>query len=767
MLRKFIIILIIGIIYILTGLIYIHKLLPLSPWIGADTYPVYPRTLKDLIIIYLSPWSFYFSRTVISSEIPYFSIIKQVFLIIFGKYSEAALVVLWFLIMGLGFFALSKFITSKTSIRVLSGIIYAISAFTWHESVHSIYGMMGAYALTPWVTYMLIKYLYYIEKSKSTGSSTIVTIIFKTSFLGLILGVFIGLLMISTLYPYYSIFFLFIWLPMMITLLVLIIIDIGEASTARNVLIALVALIIVAIGFLIPYYISYKGTILSSIESQGLRNPEDLLKVKMADFSYNYRFNNLPLALWFSYLWAPAWGTLNKALPTIPIFIIASIATTNILMIAKRRNKHYSQFMTLYSIIGFLAVIGYLMVASDIARNPEVLEMLWQNPLVSTLLSGITQPIKIGIPVSLYLTLMTTIMLSHLSSLFKNLRKTRRVLQLAFGGIVLGIVMVSALLYSIHLPVTENHNVSQQYEESLKLLIDTQESFGYSTAFIPYIWIAKGKGYLRYYYTYAVALRPFEVFGPYVKHSAEIEKIQDILATDRVEVSVIAKTLYIQALVDKNRRIHLYNFTWSPVYIVLPITIEPYNEACYIKGLEVLSKLIAEDKTLAQLYLRSYTVIDFVPPNSLRSATYPIYIIKFNEKCSIKNSWNISIIKKQDGMTRNISTEEFLDDIRDLLFQLRTTYIKFKIDYLPFNVQILIEPDKHVLSVIRYNERQSPYWASNDLEKMDSLSLYNLFRIKNNSTTINIYHELWLLKLSLIMLKVLMFPGGIYLVIII
>ena len=185
------------ILYTVFAIAYVYKAIQLSPWIGADTYPIFPRTLGDLLLTYISPWSFYVGRTSINMGIPYLALVNQALFSLFGKYSEAALVIMWLLLAGLGLYMVSGLLTDKLPLRIISGIIYMVSLFTWNQSINSIYGMMGAYALTPWILYIIIMYILSIRRDMENSSIRISGILVK----GFVIGASTGILMISTLSP--------------------------------------------------------------------------------------------------------------------------------------------------------------------------------------------------------------------------------------------------------------------------------------------------------------------------------------------------------------------------------------------------------------------------------------------------------------------------------------------------------------------------------------------------------------------------------------
>lgn len=760
--------------YVCISIFLTHRLLLCVPWIGADTYPIYPRTLSDIILAFLSPWSHYFGRSVLGPRIPYLLVLKEILYFLFGVYAQYVLVILWLIIAAYGMYIFIGLFSTSRPARILSGLIYITSTFVWHEMVHSIYGMLGAYASTPWFLFVIFKVIASRccqAKMKYRMLSTITK--------SILIGLLIGIVSLSTLFPYYAIFTLFLWTPLTISLIIAALIEKSSLRMPRE---KLIALILILASFYIPYIITWKAIEMTSIESFGLRPTQELLKIKIADFSYNYRFNNPPYILWFvyplSYLPKMLGSTsLIAVIVTLQALIIV-IYITELLRNSTKISAQNNLMSRVFPIIGLTIVLAYIILATHIAKNTALLKNIWSNSLIALMLAAITQPIKIGIPISLFETIIITFVFdnvvnartTHLSTRLLKLRKLKLTYSLMTLTMLI-LIVTTLILYSLKPPITQNNVVREEYFNSLNELLKIQEETQFSHAFNPYVYIEKTRGFLRYYYTYGVALRPFALFGPYAKH-LDI-RMSELLDRTSIEASIVAKTLYISLYIDKNGHLHKFNFDISPIYIVIPIAIRPYNFTYYLKALSMISDILSANETLAQEYLKSRVVIDFIPQNLSFKPILNIIFTNakgFGQTNGLANRSNTVIVLEGNSSTITIHGSEnvILTTLQEAIQKYKTLSILSDVNVMSTAISVRIialdTPNKgdeahvkHAL-IVRLNERYSPYWVcypSSSCVKVSIHPFFNFYVVKidNAKTYITISHRLWPAKVIFTLLS--------------
>lgn len=735
---------------ILLSIIYTHKLLRYCPWIGADTQPVYPYTTRDLLLFLTSPWDFYLSRTVINIKIPYITYLKDILYIIFERYAEYIITFLWLVIAGYGFYRLTSLLRAPWYSRLLGSLIYTFSSFTYSQSVHSIYGMMGAYAITPYIYIILVKIIQLLvnkDHLRQIAESILV-------------GTFLGIISISTLFAYYGIFLAFIWLPLFISQIVF--------STKHPTMKAkgLAALVLIALGFLATYLYSYiMMQQLAKSEQYSVKSSMRLFQVKIADFSYNYRFNNLPLVLWIIYPWSSAARLPElKQLTVVLVYIMTLSIVAYIILFKKQRNN--IEFIDISILIGIVMILLYITVATYIAQHQTLLKIFWNIKPIAIILSSIAQPIKVGIVASLF----ESLLLVRVLGLRVERNKCIYYLINLTKVLIIVVFIVIFIIYTLKMPIRSNNYVPIEYKSSLQFLIKNQRATGFSYVGVPYVYIDDGKDFFRYYYTYGFALRPFTPYGPYIKHLNLEKEVQRYLHSRRIVASIIAKSLYIGIYIDKEHNLHTYSYKKSLVYIVLPIIIKPWQPDRYLDSMFIVAKLIASNQTLARCFLDSFLVLDAFPPDyNFTNAIQVVFIKSYNKVTNITNTADIMVITDKDDKIKEVKYDaSVIRKIQKLIDAYCNTKITTAVRFIPFSIYAKLKIiDNNRPVILRLNEHYSQYFACEGCRRLPGL-LFNIFMLvqtQKNPIEVEIMHKAYGLKVFSTSLALFLTFAGLYLII--
>ena len=669
-------------------IVFAAKLFIYAPWFGADTYPLYPKTLGDVEAVLLSSWNYYNSRTSVGFGVEYTSAVYYMLGSIAGPHAQPLVAIIWLFVGSLGMYMVARMFKTNTIAALISALSYLATAITWHEVVNSVYGMLGAYALTPWV---LIAILYGL---KASGIQSYV------------IGLAAGLVTAPVLTAYYGVFALLIWLPFALSLTL-------ASLKTRQATRVITNLLIFLAGFMAAYLLPMASTMLTNSEYAGVRSAGALVHIKLGDFKFNYS-RNINILYWLLYPWFLL--VLKHPVLALPLALVAGVIVLSLLQV----RSPYAHI----PVLGLAFAVGFVALA-HLASTTGMIDHVWGLPLVPFLLSALAQPIKVGLVIPLYYSLAIAI-------------ATQKNKKLA--PLLASLAIVTLCTYAYWLPIGSQNNVKAYYVKASSLTRYIESVNGYNYAYAPFVYVERGDNYLRNYRVYADnAMRPLVKYGSYAFNKAQyiIKNIGGMLASGTTAGYVASKTLYLLAYVQNNGTPIIEHFLISPVYVTLPIRIEPYNPETYGLALAFVSRIISSNKSLAVRYLNSNVVIDFV--SSLQNKNNSDILIK------IVNSSKIIYIGR-----RRATTAQFLKYIGEKIYKLNNSIIIRTYRVVPPEVNIQVKNKTKVL-IIRLNELYSPYWTCNKCKRIKGM-LFNLYIIDNISKkdsfiNIRIIHRLWIIKM--------------------
>jgi len=692
---------IISLMLLVACVILVTKLFIYAPWFGADTYPLYPKTLGDIVAVLFSSWNYYNSRTSIGFGVEYTSVLYNVLGNIAGSYAQVIVAILWLFIGALGMYTVSRMFKTNTNAALIAALSYTATVITWHEAVNSVYGMLGAYALTPW---MLIAIMYGVRSGIIQSY---------------IIGLAAGLVTAPVLTAYYGIFTLLVWLPFALSLAL-------NSLKTRQGTQTILSLLILLIGFMTAYLLPILSATLTSNEYGGIHSIRSLSLIKLEDFKFNYR-KGINVFYWLLYPWSLL--IARYTVLALPLTLIVGII---VLSISKTRSPY-----ALMPLLGLVITIGFVALA-HLASTTNIINYIWSLPLIPFILSALAQPIKAGLVIPLYYSLAIAVAI-------KNDKKLTPILA--------SLAIITLCIYASWLPIGPKNNVKTYYVEATNLTHYIESINGYNYAYAPFVYVEQGDNYLRNYRVYADnALRPLVKYGPYASNKASqiIKETKTILAAGTIASYIASKTLYTFVYVSNNGTPIIEHFKISPVYVVLPVKIEPYNPKTYGLALAFISKTISSNRTLATKYLKSNIVIDFIPSS----------VNEINSSILIRITSSSKIIYING---KKATINQFLKYIRKKINNLNNLIIIKTYKVVPPEVDIQVK-NRIKIIIVRLNELYSPYWICNKCTKVKNL-LFNLYVIninkKTNTITIQIIHKLWIVKIisTLLALAVIVYAA--------